>query len=93
MIKIDIEGGEPYALAGAKTLLTQPHLSIIMEFAPSNFLLSKISPFEFLQNLGNFGFSIYKIGKKGKLEIILPQNLEIEKLMAGKESVNLFLKK
>jgi hypothetical protein len=64
-----------------------------MEFAPSNFLLSKISPFEFLQNLGNFGFSIYKIGNKGKLEIILPQNLEIEKLMAGKESVNLFLKK
>lgn len=93
LIKMDIEGGEPFALAGAKGLLNQPSLMIIMEFTPSNFSVSQISPVDFLQNLSGLGFTIYKIKNQGELESIQLKNLDIKELMAEKESINLFLKK
>jgi FkbM family methyltransferase len=92
-IKIDIEGGEPYAFAGAKDALNRKPLAVIMEFAPENFKISKISPSGFLQNLNKeFGFSFYKILDDGNLKLIATDDLN-EKITEGKELVNLFLKK
>lgn len=93
LIKMDIEGGEPFALAGAKNLLRQPSLMIIMEFTPSNFNVSHVSPVDFLQNLSGLGFCIYRIKNQGELEQVQLKNLNIKELVAEKESINLFLKK
>lgn len=93
LIKIDIEGGEPYAFLGAKKILSQPSLMVIMEFTPSNFSLSGINAIDFLKNFEFSGFSVYKIKNDGDTQKINTQKLNIEELMNKEESINLFLKK
>lgn len=93
LIKIDIEGGEPYAFRGAQKLLSQMHLKIIMEFAPDNFK-SDTDAIDFLKNINRqFGFSINKIGDRGNPEKIEIGEMSLEKLMDKQESINLFLNK
>ncbi len=93
LIKIDIEGGEPYAFRGAQNLLSQPHLKIIMEFAPGNFK-NEADAIDLLKNLNRqFGFSINKIGNGGNPEKTEISEISFEKLMNKQESINLFLDK
>ncbi len=93
LIKIDIEGGEPCAFRGAQNLLSQPHLTIIMEFAPDNFK-NETEAVDFLKNLNvQFGFSINKIRDCGKIEKIEINKINLEKIMEKQESINLFLSK
>lgn len=93
-MKIDIEGGEPLAFAGAKKLLSQPEIMIIMEFTPDNFKKIAASPQEFLKELKNiYGFSIYKIGAGGAIEEIPGAKFNAADIVGAEESVNLFLKK
>ena len=94
LIKIDVEGGEPVVFDGCKNIFKQSSLIIVMEFTPDNFQKLGLSPFSFLNNLQkSCGFSLYEIVSNGKIKNIKIENLNLETLMGGKESINLFLKK
>ena len=94
LIKIDVEGGEPAVFDGCKNIFKQSSLMIVMEFTPDNFQKLGLSSFSFLNNLQkSYGFSLYEILSKGKIKNIKIENLNLEILMGGKESINLFLKK
>ena len=94
LIKIDVEGGEPVVFDGCKNIFKQSSLMIVMEFTPDNFQKLGLSPFSFLNNLQKqYGFSLYEIESNGKIKNIQIENLNLEILMGGKESINLFLKK
>jgi FkbM family methyltransferase len=58
LIKMDIEGAEPLAIAGMDEILKQKNVKMIMEFFP--FLIRKMGfdPLETLNVLGRYGFSI-----------------------------------
>jgi FkbM family methyltransferase len=77
VIKIDIEGGEPFAFQGMKTLFSQAkNLSIIMEFAPSALKKADINPIKFLQQLEDDGFEISQIFPNTHTETLRLKNIE-----------------
>ncbi len=68
IVKLDIEGHEPFALLGMKELLTQHQPVIITEFAPLSLnLIGKMSPEEFLQFLIDLNYQIHIIDEDGSL--------------------------
>ncbi len=93
LMKIDVEGGEPMVLsAGHETLKVTS--MIIMEFTPENFLKNSISPASFFQKLeDSYGFSAYAIKNGGDIEKTAINDGALKNLTAGKESINIFLKK
>lgn len=94
LIKIDVEGGEPIVFAGCKNTFQQDSLMVVMEFTPANFQKLGIPPLSFLNNLQKeYGFSLYEIGAKGKIKNIRVEDINLDKIMGNKESINLFLKK
>lgn len=94
LIKIDVEGGEPIVFAGCKNTFQQNSLMVVMEFTPTNFQKLGISPLSFLNNLQKeYGFSLYEIEANGKIKNIRIEDINFDKVMGNKESINLFLKK
>lgn len=62
MIKMDIEGAEPIALDGmARTIASNPGLTMIFEFYPNAIKRLGYSPLGFLEKLRGFGFSLSAI--------------------------------
>lgn len=104
LIKIDIEGGEPYAIAGMKDLVQlNKNIALILEFCPKNLNFSNIAPDEFLESLHRLGFQIFIIRSGGRLERVRPNDrveLPIKKkkrhnlwIEPKEQYVNLFCKK
>lgn len=69
VIKMDIEGGEYSALKGMEQTLKQKELMLLLEFAPKWIEASGISPYNFLQYVADFGFTIYAITESGLVEM------------------------
>ncbi len=67
-IKIDAEGAEPHVLKGAKRLLAEnPHLKIMMEFAPSILVQAYGSIETVFREISALGFSIWRIAHDSTL--------------------------
>lgn len=67
LVKVDIEGFEPYAFQGMARLIERCHPVIISEFAPSNLEnLGKTSPEAFLQFFVERGYRLNVIGPQGE---------------------------
>lgn len=84
LIKMDIEGAEPLALAGMSELLGRsPCLSLLLEFAPEMLRGGAADPLEFLSTLRKLGFAITPVEAdmpKWACETShLPSIVEIEK--------------
>lgn len=62
IIKIDIEGAEPLALAGAQNIISQnPDLQMIMEWSPGQIRAAGFDIGEFLSNLSEFGLGFHRL--------------------------------
>ena len=67
-IKIDAEGAEPFILRGASRVLSEnPHVQIMMEFAPSIISASFGSVDTFLNYIDALGFAIWRIDHDSQL--------------------------
>lgn len=81
VIKIDIEGGEPYAFRGMLKLFAESKgLYVVSEFSPQSLLSANIQPEEFLKQILEYGFTIYKISDDQKLEPMSLENIKNLKL-------------
>lgn len=89
IIKMDIEGAEYYALYGMRTLLEKnPHVQMIMEFAPIHLKRAGVQPEALLKMVRELGFSIYTINETtAEAETVSEEEL----LRTG--TVNLYLKR
>jgi FkbM family methyltransferase len=69
-LKMDIQGAEPLALAGATGLIgASPRLKIITEFWPAGIRALGRDPVEFLEALRSFGFDLFEVNEwEGKFE-------------------------
>ncbi len=65
VIKIDVEGAEPLVLKGMqKTLEQSEKIAVITEFYPNAIAELGYSPEEYLLNLVDMGFVLYRIGEE-----------------------------
>lgn len=65
-IKMDIEGGEPLALAGmTATLAANPHLLLVTEYNPESLAQGGSAPESYLQDLEGHGLHLYAITATG----------------------------
>jgi len=75
IVKIDIEGHEPYAIQGMLNTLKRDQPVIFAELAPSNIkLFSGMEPSDFLQPLLDIGYHISLVQRNGRL-IEFSQNI------------------
>ncbi|MBU1935138.1 FkbM family methyltransferase, partial [Patescibacteria group bacterium] len=66
VVKIDIEGHEPFALKSMKRLLQQHHPTILTEFSPWHIKRqAKIEPEDYLKQIVNYGYSLAIISEDG----------------------------
>jgi len=76
-IKIDIEGGEPFAFLGMRKLFSQTkNLSIVTEFSPHALRTAGVDPSEFLREIKNYGFEIFQILPGAETKILSLENME-----------------
>lgn len=88
IIKMDIQGGEIYALKGMKNLIRKTEqLALFTEFWPKAIVMNKESPHEFLRMLHDLNFEIYdmdifakKLIKKSHTQLL--KEYSTEKYMA-----------
>jgi len=86
LIKMDIEGGEPYAVLGMKILLqSNKDIMLISEFNMENLSLSGV-PDKFLENFYHLGFKVFMIKDEGQIEIVRPEGFKkIKELIRERE--------
>lgn len=77
LIKMDIEGHEPHALAGMwRTIERSPGLVLFTEFNPFYLRAAGIGPKEYLERLRGLGFSIQLIDERAKrLRPLTPEDI------------------
>lgn len=75
VLKMDAEGSEFWVLEGAKTLLANPKLTLIMEWNTSHLRRNGVDVNNFIQLLQNEKFHVWSIGRKGKLTPVTYANL------------------
>ncbi|MDO8265286.1 MAG: FkbM family methyltransferase [Candidatus Parcubacteria bacterium] len=94
IIKIDVEGAEPYVFQGMKGVIeANPKLIIICEFWPYALKTAGFNPKDFLATLANYGFIIYLINEdKKKIEELNQEDI-FSRYGNKKSSINLLLKK
>lgn len=68
MLKIDAEGAEFWILEGAKSLLLNPDILLMMEWETEHFKRNQINISEFIQFLKDQRFYVWAITKKGELK-------------------------
>lgn len=77
-IKMDIEGGEAKALIGMERIIAgNTNLVLIVEFHPELFLLSGHNPQEFVNDLRDMDFRVYRIIEKSPVEVVPLNDEEI----------------
>jgi len=93
VIKIDIEGGEPFAFKGMKELFSKSKsLTVVMEFSPEALKKADVNPLEFLQEIKDYGFAILQIFPDAQTKFLELNNIEnLEWYRTG--YANLLLKK
>lgn len=81
-IKMDIEGGEPFAIEGMKNILAQnKNIALVSEFAPAWLQKAGVQPLEYLEKLRALGFEILAVFD-GKFKLFKPQDeVEMKKIM------------
>lgn len=78
VIKMDVEGYEPYVMRGMKeTIRNSKNLRIVFEFSPDHYRQGGVDPRDFLQEMESYGFpKVRKINESsGKLEELIPTDL------------------
>ena len=66
LAKIDVEGAEGMVLEGMQgTLKSNPHMNLLLEFAPDRLTATGYDPESLLRDLVSDGFDIYEIGDPG----------------------------
>jgi FkbM family methyltransferase len=76
VLKMDIEGAEPLAVAGMSKLLARNEsLSLVIEFAPEILRAGGADPEEFLSELENLGLSIAPVEADMPEDALHPANL------------------
>lgn len=75
ILKMDAEGSEYWILNGAENILSNPDITVMMEWGMYVIERSGISPIEFAKKLHDYGFNIWTIGKKGVLTRISYEQL------------------
>ncbi|MGB2926375.1 MAG: FkbM family methyltransferase [Limnothrix sp.] len=79
IVKIDIEGHEPFAIQGMMGLLTRNKPIIFLEFAPSNLIqLGQINPRDFLKVFLELGYNFQVIVQQGE---VVCYHTDLEQLM------------
>ena len=79
LLKIDAEGAELWILEGAKKLLAQPDILLMMEHCPSHLKRNNIEVDHLLSLLKQSGFAfVYSIGKKGALTPLAFEDLRAD---------------
>ncbi|WP_197408923.1 FkbM family methyltransferase, partial [Christensenella hongkongensis] len=70
MVKIDVEGAEPFVLEGMiKTIKNNPNIKILMEFGRNNFIRAGLEPENILDQILEIGLKIKIISEEtGVLE-------------------------
>ncbi len=72
LVKIDVEGHEPYVLMGMeRTIERSPSIRIIIEYI-DDLLADTVSPAEFAKYINGLGFDICEIGKDWRLRLCKP---------------------
>lgn len=67
IIKMDIEGNEPYALAGMeKTISKSDNLILFAEFAPAYLRRAGVNPKDYLIQLADLSFDIQLIDERSR---------------------------
>jgi FkbM family methyltransferase len=65
-IKIDVEGAEPLVLSGAhQTIANNPHIRIVMEWAPNQIRAAGFDIAQFIRNLTNMGLRASTLEPEG----------------------------
>lgn len=67
VIKMDIEGNEPYALEGmTKTILKSDNLTLFIEYAPDYLRRAGVEPDQYLNQLQTLGFEVQVIDEESR---------------------------
>ena len=93
-IKIDVQGAESIVFSGAKQVLSQDHLGLMMEFWPFGMEKAGADVREYLQMFERYGFSFYEPRNTERLL----EPVQIDDLLNGRtyekrDYINLFLQK
>lgn len=62
VIKMDIEGGEPFAISGGMVLIEKFHPIILMEVCRANLIRMGSTPAELWTKLSKLGYHVWRIG-------------------------------
>lgn len=76
LIKIDIEGGEPFAFRGMEKLLnSSTQLKMVAEYNEASLVSGGTSGDDFLKQIASYGFTIHFITKNGLVALkTIPEN-------------------
>jgi FkbM family methyltransferase len=67
IVKIDIDGGEPHALEGMRSLISRHRPVLFVEFCPKLIeKVSRVEPHAFLDRLSALEYDLFVIGTKGR---------------------------
>jgi hypothetical protein len=94
-IKLDIQGAECGALAGARTLIARSRpLCLLTEFWPAGIRAFGDDPEQFLQQLSALGFCLSVIGPGSRPQLVsLDGPTALHALVQRDHEVNLFCRK
>jgi len=88
LVKMDAEGSEPMIVEGMRSILAQPHLTVVCEFVKPFFAAGDPSAEGFLDALLAYGFALYKITDRGDIAPVSSREV-----LAGPDSVELVFTK
>lgn len=100
IIKMDIEGGEPKAIAGMQNLLNKnQNIKMVLEFAPA-WIKKTLNPLDFLKKISAYGFEIFAVLPDAMEKIKSDNDSDYEKFIpesrdgtAYNQFVNLYCEK
>ncbi len=93
-IKIDVQGAESIVFSGAQKVLSQDHLSLMMEFWPFGMKEAGTDIQEYLRMFERHGFSFYETRNTERLlEPITVDELLNVRTFGKRDYINLFLQK